>query len=292
MNKYLLRRKTFKRKLQDVEMHLDLVTPGISKVLAIYKTREDDMVQIIKEVLKPGMTVIDCGSNIGFYPLLESRILNGKGVIYAVEPDIRNYRILEKNACIQPSYTEIKTFNIALSNNSGSHKMFVAERSNLNKLISTSNDYFPDRHNVNEIVDVKTMSIDDFCSEQKISADFIRMDIEGFEVEVFQGMKETFRNAKSGFMVFLELHPVAYTSDRSFSHELELLIDQGFFAKVLISAGESVPEKMKKLGYTPKKIIPSDGVMRGYYDNISNNDLVSLTCHEPKVSRYVLLQKK
>ena len=125
INKYLLRRKTFKRKLQDVEMHLDLVTPGISKVLAIYKTREDDMVQIIKEVLKPGMTVIDCGSNIGFYPLLESRILNGKGVIYAVEPDIRNYRILEKNACIQPSYTEIKTFNIALSNNSGYTKCLL-----------------------------------------------------------------------------------------------------------------------------------------------------------------------
>jgi FkbM family methyltransferase len=292
INKYLFRRTEIKRKLQDVEMYLDLVTPGISKVLAIYKTREDDMVQVIKEVLKPGMTVVDCGSNIGFYPLLESKILNGKGVVYAVEPDIRNYRILEKNAHLQSLGSEIKTFNIALSNSTGSQKMFVAQRANLNKLVSSGDDVFPDRHHVNQIIDVKTMTMDDFCADQQISVDFVRMDIEGFEVEVFEGMKDTFRNAKSGFMIFLELHPIAYTDERSFAHELELLMDQGYYARVLISAGEPIPPRMKELGYKPKRLISSDGVVRGYYDDIKNDDLVSLTCSEPKVSRYVLLQKR
>jgi len=291
-NKFLLRRTEMKRKLQDVEMFLDLVTPGISKVLAIYRTREDDMVQVIKEVLNPGMTIVDCGSNIGFYPLLESKILNGDGVIYAIEPDIRNYRILEMNAQDQSYGTEIKTFNIALSNRTGSQKMFVAERANLNKLVSSDDDAFPSRHGVNEVIEVKTMTMDDFCLDQKISVDFIRMDIEGFEVEVFEGMESIFRNAKSGFMVFLELHPIAYSSERSFSDGLELLMDQGYYAKALISAGEPIPPRIKDLGYKPKKLISSDGVTRGYYDDIKNVDLVSLTCLLPKVSRYVLLQKK
>ncbi len=292
INKYILRRTEFKRKLRDVEMYLDLVTPGISKALAIYKSREDDMVQIIKEVLKPGMVVVDCGSNIGFYPLLESKILNGKGAIYAIEPDSRNYRVLEKNKNIPSLQSEIKTFNIALSNNTGMQQMFVAERANLNKLVSSGGDSFPDRNSVNEIINVETMTMDDFCTSQKITPDFVRMDIEGFEVEVFQGMKNIFKNAKSGFMVFLELHPNAYTHERSFSHELEILMNQGFYAKVLVSAGVPVPSKMKKLGYKPKQLISSDGVVRGYYDNVKNDDLVLLTCSEPKVSRYVLLQKK
>ena len=93
-------------------------------------------------------------------------------------------------------------------------------------------------------------------------------------------------------MVFLELHPNAYTSSRSFASELEFLMSHGFYAKVLISAGEAVPPKMKELGYEPKKIIPSDGFMRGYYDDIKNDDLVELTCTQPKSSRYVLLQKR
>lgn len=291
-NKHILRRSMIKKQLLDVEMYLDLITPGISKTLALFNSREDDMVQVLKEQLRPGMTIIDCGSNIGFYPLLESKILNNQGAIYAIEPDVRNFKILEKNVKLNGEKSIIKTFNIAVSNETGMQKMFVAEQSNLNKLLSTSNDNFPKRHNVNEIVDVETTTMDDFCLKNNLSVDFVRMDIEGFEVEVFQGMKNMFLNAKKGFMVFLELHPNAYTSSRSFASELEFLISHGFYAKVLISAGEAVPPKMKELGYKPKMIIPSDGFLRGYYNDIKNEDLVALTCSQPKASRYVLLEKK
>ena len=73
INKRVFKRQYFKRKLNYFPMYLDLKTPGISKRLAIHKSREDDMIQVIKEELKPGMTVIDCGSNIGFYPLLRDK---------------------------------------------------------------------------------------------------------------------------------------------------------------------------------------------------------------------------
>jgi len=291
VNKHIFNKTEIKRKLRDVDMYLDLVTPGISKTLALYKSREDDMVQVLKEVLKPGMTIIDCGSNIGFYPLLEAKILNDQGLIYSIEPDVRNYRILKKNSNLQTSGM-IKTFNLAASNKTGLQKMFVAQQSNLNKLASSDNDNFPNRHSVDQVVDIEVITLDDFCDQHRISADFVRMDIEGFEVEVFQGMKNIFSSAKSGFMVFLELHPNAYTDERSFANELEILIDQGFYTKVLISAGEAIPPKIEELGYKPKRLIHSDGFVRGYYDDIKNEDLVVLTCSQPKVSRYILLKKK
>ena len=292
ISKKIFRRKYFKRRLREFDMYLDLVTPGISKTLAINKSREEDMIQVIKEELRPGMTVIDCGSNIGFYPLLEANILKNDGKIYAIEPDSRNYFILQKNIK-QCEYGEIiKSYNIAVSNRTGTSKMFVAEKSNLNKLSSADDDKFSIRHNVQEVVDVKTVTIDEFCKNEGITLDFIRMDIEGFEVEVFQGMKETFENAKSGFMVFLELHPHAYSEQRSFSNEIQKLLDLNYYAKVIISAGEPIPPIFKQLGYTPTKEINSDGFIRGYYDSIPNKDVVELTCGLPKASRYVLLQKK
>ena len=291
-NKYVLNKKEFKRSLREVDMYLDLVTPGISKTLAIYKTREEDMVSILKDVLRPGMTVVDCGANIGFYPLLESKLLDGKGVIYAIEPDVRNYSFLEKNSVLKENKTSIKTFNVAFSNNTGTQQMFVAERANLNKLVSSADDDFRDIQNVNEVVDVKTVTCDDLCEEHQISIDFVRMDIEGFEVEVLQGMRNTIKNAEIGFMIFIELHPLTYTEERSFGRELEYLIEQGFCAKVLVSAGEAVPDSFSKLGYRPDKVIESDGIVRGCYYGIRNSDLVELACNVPKVSRYVLMQKK
>jgi len=289
--KRIFGKKTIRRKLKDFEMYLDLITPGISKTLAIYKTREDDMIQVIKEELKAGMTVIDCGSNIGFYPLLEANILKNKGAIYAIEPDIRNYNILNKNVELCQYGTTIKPFQMAVSNENGISKMFVTKQSNLNKLSSKDDKSFSERHSVDSTVEVKTTTMDDFCNQENIIPDFIRMDIEGFEVEVFQGMKNIFKTAKNGFMIFLELHPHAYSEERSFSKELEKLFNLGYFAKILISAGEPIPPKYKELGYKPEMEIKSDGFIRGYYNNINNEHVIQLTCSQPKASRYLLLEK-
>lgn len=290
--KYILRKKYFKRKLNEFEMYLDLITPGISRTLAIYKTREDDMIQVIKEVLKPGMTVIDCGSNIGFYPLLEAKLLKDNGKIFAFEPDPRNYKTLEKNINLIKNSKLVKPQQKAISNRSGTAEMFIASMANLNKLSSSDNEKFSARHNVNEIIDVEAITIDSFCEQENISPDFIRMDIEGFEVEVFQGMRNLFKTAKSGFMIMLELHPHAYSEERSFAKELNNLFELGFFAKIIISAGEPLPPKYKELGYLPDSEIVSDGYVRGFYNNVRNEDVISLTCEEPKSSRYILLQKK
>lgn len=283
---------TIKRRLKEFEMYLDVKTPGISKTLAIYKSRENDMVQVIKEVMKPGMTVIDCGSNIGFYPLLEANILKNSGSIYAVEPDSRNFKILEKNIKLCPYGEMIKPYKMAFSNKNGVEEMLVAKQSNLTKLSANDNEKFSAKYAVDDIVEVKTITMDDFCAQNDIHTDFVRMDIEGFEVEVFQGMKKLFINAKTGFMVLLELHPHAYSEERSFARELAKLFDMGYFAKILISAGEPIPKKYEELGYIPKEEIVTDGFIRGWYEDVKIEHVISLTCGEPKASRYILLEKR
>ena len=43
--------------------------------------------------------------------------------------------------------------------------------------------------------------------DKKRELDFVRMDIEGSEVEVLEGMKRTLKAANPGFKILLELHP-------------------------------------------------------------------------------------
>jgi len=289
ISKSVLRKKVIRRHLPDFDIYLDLITPGISRTLAIYRSREEDMIYIIKKVLKPGMKVIDCGSNIGFYPLLEANILKGDGSIYAIEPDLRNFVLLNKNIEASEYGNSIKPFQLAISNKVGKEKMFVAQESNLNKIVSEEDD-FADRHIVDEIVEVETTTLDMFCSNDEY-IDFVRMDIEGFEVEVFQGMKKIFANAKKGFMVFIELHPHAYTPQRDFSIEIGKILELDFIAKYIVSAGEACPQKFTELGYAPSFTIKTDGMVRGVFEGVKNEDVVSLTCFKPKLSRYVLFEK-
>ena len=180
---------------------------------------------------------------------------------------------------------------MALSNNSGQQKMIVANESNLNKLSSSSDEKFSKRHGVQEEITVKTLTIDDFCKQENIKIDFIRMDIEGFEIEVFEGMENTLKNSSKGLMILLELHPHLYSKEKSFSNTLNKVFQLGFRSEVIISAGELQPEKFKELGYEPKREIESDGYIRGWYENINPEDAIALTCYEPKVSRYILLAK-
>lgn len=291
VSKNILKKLTIRRQVYGFKISLDLINPGISKTLAIYRKREDDMVQVIKEVLHPGMNVVDCGSNLGFYPLLIANILKNDGIVYAIEPDPRNYELLKQNVDSSFFRESIKIFQMAVSNKVGTENMYLAEQTNLNKLMSTEDDNFPKRHTVNEIIEVPTTTLDAFCKEHKVILDFVRMDIEGFEVEVFQGMKNIFKTAKRGFMIFVELHPHAYSSKRNFSNEIEKLFLLGFNAKLLISAGEEQPQKYIDLGYSPTRTIRTDGMMRGIYENVKNEDVVPLTCFAPKASRYALFEK-
>ncbi len=96
LHKHLLRKKTILCKVQSNWMYLDLVNEGISRVLAIYGIREADHTQIMKRELKSGMAVLDIGSNIGYYPLLEASLVGTKGKVYAIEPDPRNIELLKK----------------------------------------------------------------------------------------------------------------------------------------------------------------------------------------------------
>ncbi|MBN2169133.1 MAG: hypothetical protein JW738_07800, partial [Actinobacteria bacterium] len=84
-----------------------------------------------------------------------------------------------------------------------------------------------------------------------------------------------------------------YSEKRSFATELEKLFNLNFKAKIIISSGTSNGrEKFADLGYTPLREIKSDGFIRGWYENIKNEDVFELTCYPPQMSRYALLEKQ
>jgi FkbM family methyltransferase len=289
-SKYLLRKKIIRRTVHHMPMYLDLVTPGISKTLAIRRMREADKTLIVEEFLREGMVVLDCGSNIGYYPLLEASIVKQSGRVFAIEADPRHYELLAKNVALAPPNV-IEVFRMAVSNTVGEVTMVLAEKSNLSRVASRTAPASDANPAETDTVTIPATTIDAFLCDHDVEPDFFRMDIEGHEVEVLQGMGGTLERAKRGFKILMELHPNTYSDTHNFAAELNKLFQMGFRARVIISAGGLRPKPFRDLGYRPAREIASDGFMRGWYEGVEEHHVVELTCSVPKVSRYVMLEK-
>jgi FkbM family methyltransferase len=286
--KHFFKKSLIRRRVLNFMMYLDTQTPGISRTIAINRIREEDMTSIIIEILEPGMTVLDCGSNIGYYPLLEAGCVGKTGKVICIEPDSRNINVLKKNVTRSEHSNIFSVHHMAISNKVGEAVLNVTKHSNLNKIIQKDDSAYSSLEK--EVVPTNT--VDNFLKENDLNIDFLRMDIEGHEVEVFEGMEETMKRANSGFKIFFELHPNEYNEKHSLNYELEKLFSFGFYSKIIVSAGEAQPYRFMKLGYKPDKTIKSDGFTRGIYYDVDQDDVSTLVCDNPKAARYLLLEKK
>lgn len=288
--KYFLKKNIAIFNVKEFKIFLDLITPGISKTLAIYGSREDDMKFLISKYLKKGMNVLDCGSNIGFYPVFQRKIIGNDSKIYCFEPDDRNYELLKQNIKYFDKSNNTYIYKKGLAENDNQKNIIITDESNLNTISTGKDEKFFAKYKVNELKKIDCISIDTFIQEINNPIDFIRMDIEGYEIEVLRGMKTTLSKMKP--RILIETHPHFYDKERSFTNELIYLFDQGYEVKALISAQKPQPNEFKQKNLRPVNVINSDFIQRGYYENITNSDAILLVNTIPKIVRYIYLEAK
>jgi methyltransferase FkbM-like protein len=54
---------------------------------------------------------------------------------------------------------------------------------------------------------VSMVTIDAFCRAQGITPDFIKIDVEGWELSALRGARETIRRSRGRLALFVEMHP-------------------------------------------------------------------------------------
>ncbi|MBF0125290.1 MAG: hypothetical protein HQL60_08135, partial [Magnetococcales bacterium] len=95
--RYVLKRHHIACQVHDYHMLLDVTDQGLSRTLLLFGTRELDHKIILERVLKPGMAVLDIGANLGYYALMEHRLIGPLGRLVAIEPSPSNQEILKMN---------------------------------------------------------------------------------------------------------------------------------------------------------------------------------------------------
>lgn len=103
----------------DQNLHL-YVEPndGIGRQITYLGFHEPEYFEFLDLFLKPGMTFIDIGANIGAYTVFVAKRVGPNGHIFAFEPDPENFRKLKVNVTIN-QFTNVSLFCNALSNQDG-----------------------------------------------------------------------------------------------------------------------------------------------------------------------------
>jgi len=201
INRPKLRRGNIIKEILGSKMILDLNDPGLSRQLLVDGIREAISVESFQRELKEGDCVVDIGANLGYYTLLEARLVGGSGRVYAIEPDPDNVKLLKKNIELN-AFSNIEVFELAISNTQAIVPLYKSIQSNWHSLTDYSRERV--KFNAGEVLDVQATTLDEFLRD-KVYPRAIRMDVEGHEYEIFKGMENTLQK-RLPLLIFIEFH--------------------------------------------------------------------------------------
>lgn len=135
---------------------------------------------LLHQFLRPGDTFIDVGANIGYYTRMASKIVGHNGYVYAFEPMPSAFQLLQRNS---DDLENVVIYQKAISNRIGEAAFSVREYGNLSSLGYDAN--------AKQSITVAATTLDAALSNIG-QVDFIKIDVEGYELNVLHGALNIF----------------------------------------------------------------------------------------------------
>jgi FkbM family methyltransferase len=146
----------------------------------------------LEKTITEGSIVFDLGAHVGFYTLLASVLVGCRGKVFAFEPLPANFLYLKEHLRINKT-TNVTVIEAAVSDRIGV-AYFEDNASSFQGHISSQGK-----------LQVKTVSLDKLINTGEIpSPNYIKIDVEGAEMQVLSGAKSLLENAHP--TIFLATH--------------------------------------------------------------------------------------
>ena len=213
-----------KKKIDGFTFYLNPDDHGISKRMIITKGRREPGYRWI--LLKEASGIAyDIGANLGQYTLHLSKLCTH---VVAFEPDPRSLKLLKKNVKGN-KLSNVCIKQMAIVEWKRTVNMLLAKKPNLSREMPL------DAPPKGSGVFVDGISIDEYEKGNNWHPTFIKMDIEGGEVNALRGAMKTLKEARE-MKILIEVHPDQYNKDNDFRAVLEELLKMGYYFKYVVNA--------------------------------------------------------
>ncbi|HSK21008.1 MAG TPA: FkbM family methyltransferase [Longimicrobiales bacterium] len=153
-------------------------------------TYEPEQTRLFRDHIPVGATVFDVGAHVGYYTLLASVLAGDAGRVWAFEPNPANHAFLRRHVALNRR-DNVSIENAAVSDRNGTASFAFGTGSGTGHL------------DTNGSLEVRTVRLDDFCREHGVRPGFLKIDVEGAELDVLRGAEETITGRP---VIFLSTH--------------------------------------------------------------------------------------
>ena len=196
----------------------------LSRCVYVCGSYEPNEFNYLASYLKPGMVVVDAGANEGLYSLFASRRVGAAGLVLAVEPSPRELVCLRNNIA-RNHMSNVCVVPVALSDRTGRAILKLAEDEHAGQ--NTLGEFVYDIQSAGTH-EVEQIPLDTLLAQENVQrVDLIKADIEGAELALLVGARETLRRCKPTLLC--EIYgTVLEPQDARAARMLEVLADFGY----------------------------------------------------------------
>jgi FkbM family methyltransferase len=198
---------------------------------------EPHEVGVMRRFLSPGDVFLDVGANFGLYSAVASEILAHSGSIYSFEANPHTYTFLRKTALANRLLwlPQHKFLNVAIGPHDGETQFaYTAEALGGGHIV-----FDGERTDDKTVTTVRMAALDNLLPKDLV-VNFCKMDVEGHELGVLQGMTDVIRRS-SGIRLLIE----HYTGSEQVTESGKAVVDfarsQGLSICIVGVNGELVP---------------------------------------------------
>jgi FkbM family methyltransferase len=196
---------------------------------------EPEITALVKRIVKPDMTVLDIGANLGYFTVLMGAI----GCrVHAFEPFPGNFELLERNIA-ENRLTTVTAHRVAVHCETRSGKLFYRvdePNENFGSMFSSSLEQPPHLSSI----DVDYVALDDYLADLP-ALGFVKMDVEGAEVFALTGMRRLLERCRPVLIVELNEQALVGANQHSPEQLLDTLKELRYR---ILDAGTQLPYRL------------------------------------------------
>lgn len=177
----------------------------IQRYIYYFGEWEPNLTRWIARRLSPGDTFIDVGANVGYFSLLASSLVGASGKVVAIEASPDTFAKLQRNLGVN-SASNVRAINIAASDREHTLTLFSAYAAN-SGMMSTNPDW-ADLYGFDPNCEIAAAPIASILNSREIqTARLVKIDVEGSEWSVIQGMLPMLHACRPDLEIVTEINP-------------------------------------------------------------------------------------
>ncbi len=218
-NAYLGDHTAIARVLGRYKLYIDTRDRGFGSHILLDGFWEIWLTQFCARNVRAGMTAIDVGANFGYYSVLLAELVGETGKLISVEPNPHAADFLKRSLDLNGFTPRSQVKQMVLGGaGPSSAKLFIPDHEPKNAtVVPAAFNAENARHHGGNLIEIPAATMDALCMPLE-RVDFIKIDAEGAEEDIFSAMGETIERHRP--MIVVEFNAARSVNNDQFIERL------------------------------------------------------------------------